>query len=305
MSSFASPRGVAAEQFVARDAEPSPSDATHERYIGEIIRQTNQLNLEQIDQVLTYQKEKGMRFGEAAIALGFATGEDVLWALSQQFHYPYAADQRNHLNDELVLAKAPFSQRAEAFRAVRTQLVMRVFTPESGQRVLAVVSPDSGDGKTYFAANMAVALSQLGGRTLLIDADMRNPRQHEVFGIDNSSGLSNILSGRARVNVIRPVTELPSLFVLPLGPIPPNPLELLERPAFGLLLQELAAKFDYLVVDTPAFVHGSDASVIAARCGSALAIVRQGRSSVRITRELLDEIRQTPARLCGVVVNDH
>ena len=81
---------------------------------------------------------------------------------------------------------------------------------------------------------MAVALSQLGGRTLLIDADLRSPRQHEIFKVNNHSGLSSILSGRSEGNVLRQVEEFPSLFVMPVGVVPPNPLELLQRPAFGL-----------------------------------------------------------------------
>lgn len=300
-SAPATPFGAQASFDEAADDQAAVQD----RSIGEIIRQTNGLDLDQIDQVLAFQKDKGLRFGEAAVALGLASSEDVLWALSQQFHYPYAADQRNQLDDELVLAKAPFSYRSEAIRSIRSQLVMRVFSPEMKHNALAVVSADSGDGKSYFAANMAIALSQLGGRTLLVDADMRNPRQHRIFGIDNSAGLSGILCGRTTVNVIRPVAELPNLFVLPVGAVPPNPLELVERPAFGLLMRELRTKFDYMVVDTPAYSYGSDAPVIADRCGAALAITRAGRSEMSSLRNLFGALRQTRASLTGVVMNEH
>jgi protein-tyrosine kinase len=289
---------------VVSESDVGDESAVLDRPIGEIIRQTNQLTADQVEQVLAYQRERGIRFGEAAIALGLATGEDVLWALSQQFHYPYAADQRNHLHDELVVAKNPFSFRSEAFRAIRSQLMMRVFTADMPHRAVAVVSPDSGDGKTYFAANMAIAFSQLGGRTLLVDADMRSPRQHDLFGIDNATGLSGILSGRTMVNVIRPVNELPSLFVLPVGAVPPNPLELVERPAFALLMRELTSKFDYVVVDTPAYTHGADAPVIAARCGAVLAIAREGKSKMTALHDLVDALRETPAKLCGVIMNE-
>jgi protein-tyrosine kinase len=308
-SSQANPMANATSQAsnaasVVSDSGVRDESTVLDRPIGEIIRQTNQLTADQVEQVLAYQRESGVRFGEAAIALGLATGEDVLWALSQQFHYPYAVDQRNHLNDELVVAKNPFSFRSEAFRAIRSQLMMRVFTADMPQRAVAVVSPDSRDGKTYFAANMAIAFSQLGGRTLLVDADMRSPRQHELFGIDNATGLSGILSGRTMANVIRPVHELPSLFVLPVGAIPPNPLELVERPAFALLMRELTSKFDYVVVDTPAYAHGADAPVIAARCGAVLAIAREGQSRMTALHDLVDALRETPAKLCGVIMNE-
>lgn len=283
-----------------QDADP----AVYDRSIGDIISQTNNLTAEQVERVLQHQRENGLRFGEAAIALGFASDRDVLFALSQQFHYPYAPEQQRAFSEELVVASKPFSHQAEAFRSIRSQLIMRVFTGDGSKPALAVVSPDSGDGKTYFAANLGVALSQLGGRTLLLDADMRGPRQHAVFGLENTSGLSGILSGRSDGNVIQQVPDLPSLFVLPVGVIPPNPLELLERPAFGLLMRELTAKFDHVVVDTPAGIFGVDATVIAARCGAALAIARKGSSRMSALQDLVAMIAQTSALVAGVIVNE-
>ena len=193
------------------DAAEQGSAPVHDRAIGEIIGQTRNLSADQIEKILAHQREHRMRFGEAAIALGYASMDDVLYALAQQFHYPYAAEPQRKLNPELVALNQPFSQQAEAFRAIRTQVMMRVF-PEGGgaRKALAVISPNSGDGKTYFAANLAVTLAQLGGRTLLVDADLRGPRQHAVFGIDNSAGLSGILSGRAEAKVIQQVVGVPS-----------------------------------------------------------------------------------------------
>lgn len=291
---------VGAEQF-AQEAQT----ALHDRSIGHIIAQANNLSAEQVERILSHQKSKGLKFGEAAVALGLAKGEDVLWALSQQFHYPYAPGGGQLLSDELVLATKPFSVQAEAFRVLRSQINMRLYNADEPRRALAVVSPDSGDGKTFFAANMAIAFSQLGGRTLLVDADMRNPRLHEIFGLDNSAGLSGILSGRAEANVIRPVADLPSLFVMPVGTMPPNPTELVERPAFGLLMRELIAKFDHIVVDTPAAVYGADYAIIAARCGAALTIARQGRTRVASVQNLLSTLSNSPTRIAGAVMNQY
>ena len=123
--------------------------------------------------------------------------------------------------------------------------------------------------------------------------------------MDNTAGLSGVLSGRTLVNVIRPVEELPSLYLLPVGAVPPNPLELVERPAFGLLMRELSAKFDYVVIDTPAYVHGSDAPVIAARCDGVLTMVRAGRSRASALQDLSTALRSVPVRLCGVVMNEY
>jgi protein-tyrosine kinase len=279
-------------------------DVVPERSIGDIIAELRNLTAEQVEKVLQLQRDKGVRFGEAAVSLGFASKEDVLFALSQQFHYPYATEEKRKLNPELVALNEPFSPRAESFRALRSQLTMRLYGEGDVRRALAVISPAAGDGKTYCAANLAVTLAQLGGRTLLVDADMRGPRVHEVFHLSNQAGLSGILSGRADKHVIQQVPGVSSLFVLPVGTTPPNPLELVERPAFGLLMRELASKFDHVVVDTPAAVHGADASVIAARCGAALVIARKNASRVALLQELVASFSGSAVKLAGVVVNE-
>jgi protein-tyrosine kinase len=284
-------------------SEPSGAPA-QDRSIGDIIGELRDLDAQQIERILAYQNEKGVRFGEAAIALGLASSNDVMFALSQQFHYPYAPEGRQDTSAELVALNQPFSKQAEAFRAIRSQVIMRVFQSGETARALAVISPNSGDGKTFFAANLAVSLAQLGGRTLLVDADMRGPRLHEVFGFEGGSGLSHILSGRAEAQAIRQVAAVPSLFVLPVGITPPNPLELVERPALGLLMRELTSKFDHVVVDTPAAIYGSDFSVIAARCGAALLIARKNAAKVADLQELTAMLQDSPARLAGVIMNE-
>ncbi|MBC7702106.1 polysaccharide biosynthesis tyrosine autokinase, partial [Aquabacterium sp.] len=268
--------------------------------------EANKLSTDQIEQILVYQKDNGVRFGEAAVALGLANADDVLWALAQQFHYPYASEGKNSLNPELVVGASPFTVQAEAFRTIRSHLIMKIYSDEGPRPALAILSPDSGDGKTYFAANLAVAFSQLPGRTLLIDADMRNPRIHELFNLPSrSGGLSSILSGRAASKVIQSVKELPNLFVLPVGPTPPNPLELLERPALGLLLRELKTKFDRIIVDTPAMSLGTDGPVIAAKCGAALVVARQNQSRVPALQELVRTVKMSSAKLVGAIVNEY
>ena len=285
---------------VAPDDRPAVAD----RSIGSIIAETRNLTAEQVEKVLQHQRAKGIRFGEAAIALGYASADDVLFALSQQFHYPYAAEERRKASPELVALNQPFGVQAESFRAIRSQIMMRLFNEGQDRRAIAVVSPDAGDGKTFFSANLAVTLAQLGGRTLLVDADLRGPRQHAVFGIPNDAGLSGILSGRAESKVIQQVPGVPSLFVLPVGITPPNPLELVERPAFGLLIRELLAKFDHVVVDTPAAQYGSDSAVIAARCGAALVVARKNKGQVDTLQDLVANLSETPAVVAGVVFNE-
>lgn len=274
-----------------------------DRSIGAIIAETRNLSADQVERILNHQRTHGVRFGEAAITLGFASADDVMFALAQQFHYPYALGEDSKLNPELVALNQPFGVQAESFRAIRSQLMMRLFNESQPRRAIAVVSPDVGDGKTFFAANLAVALAQLGGRTLLVDADLRSPRLHQVFGLENRVGLSGILSGRAESQVIRQIQSVPSLFVLPVGATPPNPVELVERPAFGLLIRELVSKFDYVVVDTPAVQLGSDAAVIASRCGAALMVARRNNSRMKALAGMLADVADTV--MVGAVINDH
>ena len=287
---------------------PTPSPAAEstvvDRSIGDILTELKALSADQVARVLQYQQDKGVRFGEAAVALNLVSRDDVLFALSQQFHYPYAPEEKRAVSPELVTLNEPFGPRAEHFRALRSHVMMRLFADSEPRRAVAVISPDAQDGKTYCACNLAVVLAQLGGRTLLVDADMRGPRVHEVFKLEARAGLSGILSGRSDSHVIQQVASVPTLFVLPVGVTPPNPLELVERPAFGLLMRELSNKFDHVVVDTPAAIYGADASVIAARCGAALLIARKDKARIAALQDLAVNFAAGAARLAGVVVNE-
>ena len=276
----------------------------HDRPIGDLIRDARNLSAAEVEKVLSYQRQHGVRFGEAAVTLGLASPDDVLNALAQQFHYPLANAERRIASPELVTLLQPFSVQAEAIRAVRSQVTMRLTKADAPRQALAVISPDTGDGKTYFAANLAVALAQLGGRTLRVDADLRGPRQHEVFKVSNAAGLSSLLSGRTESQVIQSVEGVPGLFVLPCGPIPPNPLELIERPAFGLLVRELTAKFDHVVIDTAAGSLGSDACVVAAKCGAALVLTRKHKNKVSGLQDLVASMAGSSVQLLGAVVNE-
>jgi len=279
------------------------SDGSQEA-IGEIIRRRKSLTEAQVEQVLMYQRKHGVRFGEAAIALKLATHDDVMQALSVQFDYPHSSFQEEPCPPELVTAARPFSDQAEIFRDLRSQLLMGVLGPDQPRRALAVISPNVGDGKSYVAANLAVSLSQLGANTLIVDADLRSPRLHALFGVPSSAGLSGMLSGRGN-NEVFSVAGLPSLFVLPAGATPPNPLELIERPAFGLLVHELLTRFDHVVVDTPAAALGSDARVIANKCGATLVLARRGATRTKALRSLLQALHKGPSELAGITVNNY
>ncbi len=269
--------------------------------IGRLLVQAGRLTEAEVARALEYGRKRRVRFGEAAVRLRLVAPEDVVEALCHQFGYPYAARLGGPLgNGELVAATNPFGHQAEAFRALRDELIEAL--RDEDHRALAVLSPNVGDGKTYVAANLAVSFAQLGARTVLVDADMRRPRQHRLFGVDCAVGLSTALAGRSGY-VVQAVAELPGLHLLPAGPIPPNPLELLRSSAFQSLLDDLLERFDRVLLDTPAGERGADGRVVAGAI-AALVIARK-HQSIAALQELVESLSRRPVKIAGVMVNEH
>lgn len=290
----------------AMDAPLSPnlSIAGAKRSIGGILMDAGRLSLENAERILRLQKEQGNRFGDVAVQLGLLTEDDIRFALSHQFDYSYLPARDPSFGTELVAAYTPYSNAVEQLRALRSQLMLRWFDAETHRKALAIVSPGSGDGRSFISANLAIVFSQLGQRTLLIDADLRKPRQHELFKLGKESGLSSILAGRAGAEAVVQIPSLLALSVLPAGPTPPNPQELLGRSAFSEFLQSLSADFDIVIIDTPAGSAFADAQTIAVRAGAALLLARKNWSLVPEVENLMLSLQQAGATLIGSVVND-
>lgn len=274
------------------------------RSIGAILIDNGRLSTENAERILRLQKEQGKRFGDAAIELGLVSEDDIRFALSSQFDYPYLGAGDNSLSHELVAAYKPFSPVVEQLRALRSQLMLRWFDTEARRKTLAIVSPGNGEGRSFIAANLAIVFSQLGERTLLIDADLRAPRQHELFKLGSSTGLSGLMAGRANADAVVRVPSLLGLSVLPAGAVPPNPQELLGRPAFVELLQSISSDFDVVIIDTPAANKYADAQTIAVRAGAALMLTRKNRSAIPAIIRLSETLQQSGATLVGSVLNE-
>jgi protein-tyrosine kinase len=279
-----------------------------DRLIGAILAEEGKLTDKQIDHVLDLQREVGIRFGEAAVQLGLITNDDVRYALAKQYDFPHLTpnvegDKSVQPSSELVAAFAPFHPRTEELRALRTQLLIRWYNPQAGRNALVITSPDSGEGRSYVAANLAVVFSQLGARTLLVDADLRASRQHEIFGLPAGHGLSTLLSGRTEHKAQFPVHGLNRLTVLPAGPLPPNPQELLSRPQFGALMKDLRSLYDVVIIDTPPAKKFADAQSIAYRAGDALIVTRKDHTVVTAISKVAKELAGTGARVVGTIVN--
>jgi protein-tyrosine kinase len=286
---------------------PAPGRAEFEgteRSIGAILVGAGSLTRQDVERILAQQREKGGRFGEAGKTLGLIEQRDIDFALSRQFDYPYLRRGESRVSEAVVAAYQPASPQVEALRALRSELMLHWFSEDAAHKTVALVSEARGDGRSYIAANLAVVLSQLGGRTLLIDADLRNPSQHALFGLDNRVGLSAVLAGRAGAEAVQRVAELGRLSVLPSGVAPPNPQELLARPTFGVLLERLAEHLDFILIDTPPAAESADAQTVAARARAALFVVRKNHSRLWRVQALAEGVMRTRAAMLGAVLND-
>lgn len=272
--------------------------------IGAILVDTGRLSAENTERILRLQIEQGKRFGDIAVALGLLTEDDIRFALSRQFNNLYLPAGDNSLNYELVAAYKPFSQVVEKLRALRSQLILRWLDAEARRNTLAIVGPGSEEGRSFVTANLAIVFSQLGKRTLIVDANLRAPRQHELFKIGNRTGLSSMLAGRAGIEVIARVPSLLGLSVLPAGAVPPNPQELLGRAGFAELLQSISREFDIVIIDSPGASQYAEAQTIAARAAAALIVARKNHSSIPEIIELTRSLQQTGATTLGSVLND-
>lgn len=276
-----------------------------ERTIGAILVEEGKLTHAEVERVLARQREEKVRFGEAAVRLGIITEDDVRFALAKQYDMPHFTPSSEGPSRELVSAFAPFHPRAEEIRALRTQLLIRWYNPEQGRKSLVVASPERGEGRSYVAANLAIVFSQLGARTLLVDADLRKPRQHKIFGLPESHGLSSLLAGRSEHTATFPVPGMNRLSVLPAGPLPPNPQELLSRPVFNSFMKDLQNIYDVVIIDTPPARHYADAQSVTFRAGDALVVARKDHTAVALTSKTIRELAGTGARVVGTVVNEY
>jgi protein-tyrosine kinase len=269
--------------------------------IGAMLLAAGKISAEDVERIIAFQKQKGISFGQAAKTLGLITDDDIQSILSQQFDFPILTSSQDRFSTDLVAAYQPYNEQVEALRIVREQLMLRWFI--EGHKYLAVVSPSRGEGRSYVAANLAIVFSQLGERTLLIDADLRQPRQHDLFKFQNSYGLSDLLAGRTDLSVITKIPVFHGLSVLPAGTIPPNPVELIRK---GLknCLQQLQTMFDVILIDTPSAEQGMDAQIIALSCGAALIVARQDKTRFQDLKSLREALYTSGSQYhCAVLTN--
>ena len=273
-----------------------------ESNIGKLLLDLGKIKPEDAERIIRLQKAENIKFGDAAQRLGLISESDIKQVLALQFDYPYLQPNTGDFSKNLVAAYQPFSPQVEALRALRSQLIIRWFN--EGNKALTVISPTTADGSSNLAANLAIVFSQLGEQTLLIDANLRNPFQHKLFNLTEQKGLSDILVGRAGIDVLTKIETFVDLTVLGSGTVPPNPQELLTRPSFNEFMNWAKNTYDVVIVDAPAANETSDSQTIAWRCGGALLVSRLNQTRVEDLKNIKDQLTVNGVQIVGAVIND-
>ncbi len=202
---------------------------------------------------------------------------------------------------ELITFGHPKSMLSEAYRNIRTSILLS-FSEKPPKKII-ISSPNPTEGKTTTVINTAIALSQTGARVLIIDADLRKPKIHKIFDEENGLGLSNFLSGQGELEAIIKKTEIPNLYYIPSGPIPPNPSELLGSNLFKSMLESLGESFDHLVLDSPPVLGFADSIILSTAVDGVILVVLSGKTPRETLQRAKEILYQVNAKILGVVIN--
>lgn len=273
--------------------------------LGDIFESAGLMTREQVEDTLNLQEEENLYFGEAALKLKYINYDDLNFALARQYGYEYLAPDNNSLSKELVSVYRPFGRQAEALRAVRSALVVNALDKE--HKTMAILSSGKKEGKSYLAANLAILFSQLNKKTLLIDANFRAPRQHEIFNFDPRIGLSAILGGRLSREGFEKLPETLEAFsnvsLLGAGPKPPNPSELLSNPRLNIFLKQLRTIYDVILIDTPSAEYKADVQFVSQCSDTAVLVCRRNKTKMSAYKNLIGYCKHIDLPIAGVVYN--
>jgi capsular exopolysaccharide synthesis family protein len=208
----------------------------------------------------------------------------------------------------LVAYAEPKSAAAEAYRTLRTNITFA--SPDKPVHTLLATSTSPDDGKSTTIANLAITFAAAGSATVLVDADLRRPHIHTIFGLSNDAGLTTLVADMARSKgsevpkLPLQATQVENLQVLTSGPVPPNPAEILSSQRMGELLALLRSKAEYVLIDTPPIIAVTDAAVLAPKVDGVLIVINAGKTKRDLAVKARDMLRQVNAHILGVVLNN-
>lgn len=203
---------------------------------------------------------------------------------------------------DLGIAREPRSMAAECCRSIRTNILF--MSPDHPVRTMVITSPSPQEGKTTTAINLAIVMAEAGGRVLLIDTDMRRPRLHRSFGVPNQVGVSTLILGNSKLEDAIKHTEIPNLDVLPCGPIPPNPSELLHTKRFAQVLEDCKTRYERVILDSPPTSAVTDPAVLGNLADGVILIVKGASTTREAAAHARRQLVSAKCRLLGVIVNE-
>jgi protein-tyrosine kinase len=307
---------------------PADDEVATDQGIRERMVNQYQLSAEAVEKIFEVMERNGTSFADAALYLGFIRKQEIprnepngdvlstrAGTVRPRTGLIETAINRISAKRDVVLRQGsevtPGPQlqvafdranpRNEKMRALRTELLL-LNEASSGANIIAIVSPSPGEGRSQLCAELATSFAQLGRRTLLVDADMRAPQQHLLFGSNNEYGLSQAISQNT-TPYLHPVKGLPHMFLLTAGIVPSNPLELLSDGRYEKLLTDWRNGYEFVVIDTPPVSMYADALAVATIAGRVLILSRAKMTSYKNTREMMRRLETTRAHVLGGVIN--
>ncbi len=207
----------------------------------------------------------------------------------------------NERKDALLTRFDTYSPLMEAFRSLRTNVHFSAM--EKPIRTLLLTSAGPGEGKSTVSANLAIAMAQAGSHCVLVDADLRRPVQHKIFGLSNRIGLTNLLLGQKALEGVLQPTTVPGLRLIASGPLPPNPAELLGTLSMQRIIAVLREEAESVIFDTPPALAISDAAVLASKMDGVLLVLNAGSVPREVALRTKGVLERVKARILGVVIN--
>ena len=260
---------------------------------GDAAALSGLLTPEQLEQAIKYTTQRAMD-GDGVIATALHR------SMGQLVARPRFDGPELQPGPQLLFAHDPYNERSEKLRALRTELLL---LSNSATLTLAVVGSGAAEGRSVLAAELALAFGQLGRRTLLVDADMRNPKQHQLFGTSNDVGLAQSIDDRNGGRVYK-VAGFPSMGLLTAGTPPANPLELLSDLRFERLTNSWRKQYEFVVLDTPPISKYADGLTVATHAGRVLVVGRAETTRFKELKQMLRRLALTRAQVLGAVINE-
>ena len=267
--------------------------------IGKLLLDKKIITLAQAEAVMQFQREHNLRFGEAAIQLGYLTEQDVQQALANQYNYAVLQKGKSKLSENLVQAYQPSSEFAESVRTLRSQLMLRWLS--EGKKNIAIVG--LSESATTLVANLAIAFAQSNEKTLLVDANLREPRLHQLMGMQNKVGLVEVLASRADLaTAVQVVEGVPSLHILSAGAVLPNAQEIIASRFTSEFMNQRQGGYDAVLYDLAPAALFDDAYLIAAKVRGVVIAVERDRAFTAQVLECIERCKAIDVEVVGTVL---